>query len=163
MHGSRLKVVQRSRRAKCSNALYCIGTAKVKGWSIALTQLALSARLPFRDIRHLLMHDRKLETNPRGETLLSSPLDGQTTHPDRRPLHILATKTLSDDHVLVHYSDGSGALFETEELEKLRPIPKQVFSSIPHDLVVPATPAPVFAVTSTPEPEHPLVLGQAVA
>jgi hypothetical protein len=47
----------------------------------------------------------------------------------RKPLHIIATDFLQDNDVMVHFSDGSSALYEAEELEKLRPIPKQ---TLPH-------------------------------
>ncbi|MGD0798305.1 MAG: hypothetical protein ABR910_11330 [Acidobacteriaceae bacterium] len=31
---------------------------------------------------------------------------------------------MDDNEVLVHFSDGTGAIYEAEELEKLRPAPK---------------------------------------
>jgi hypothetical protein len=95
--------------------------------------------------------------------LQSSPHDGQLAHPDRKPLHILATKALGADQILVHYSNGSAAIFEAEELEKLRPVPKQIFATLPDDLVAPAANEPVFTVTATPDRERPLVLGGALA
>ena len=39
---------------------------------------------------------------------------------ERKPFHILTTKFLEDNEVLVHFSDGTAAIFEAEELEKLR-------------------------------------------
>ena len=44
-----------------------------------------------------------------------------------RLLHILSTSLLSDDDVLVYFADGSSAIYEMEELEKLRPIAKKIF------------------------------------
>jgi hypothetical protein len=46
-----------------------------------------------------------------------------------RLLHILATSALAGDEVLVHFSDGSSAIYEMEELEKLRPTPKKVYAA----------------------------------
>jgi hypothetical protein len=43
----------------------------------------------------------------------------------RKPLHIIATDSLRGNEVLVRFSDGSAAIYEAEELEKLRPTPKQ--------------------------------------
>jgi len=45
----------------------------------------------------------------------------------RKPLHIIQTKFLEGNEVLVHFSDGSSALYEAEELEKLRPSAKKMF------------------------------------
>jgi len=45
----------------------------------------------------------------------------------RKPLHIIQTRFLEGNEVLVHFSDGSSALYEAEELEKLRPSAKKVF------------------------------------
>jgi hypothetical protein len=42
----------------------------------------------------------------------------------RRTLHIIDTIFMDDNEVLVHFSDGTGAIYEAEELEKLRPAPK---------------------------------------
>ena len=44
----------------------------------------------------------------------------------RKPLHIIATDSLHGNEVLVRFSDGSSAIYEAEELEKLRPTPKQM-------------------------------------
>jgi hypothetical protein len=44
----------------------------------------------------------------------------------RKPLHIVATDSLEGNEVLVRFSDGSAAIYEAEELEKLRPTPKQL-------------------------------------
>ncbi len=44
----------------------------------------------------------------------------------RKTLHILSTSFLEGTDVLVNFSDGSSAIYEAEELEKLRPTPKQV-------------------------------------
>lgn len=43
----------------------------------------------------------------------------------RKTLHIVQTSFLDGDEVLVRFSDGSAAIYEAEELEKLRPAPKQ--------------------------------------
>jgi hypothetical protein len=43
----------------------------------------------------------------------------------RKPLHIITTSFLECGDVLVNFSDGSSAIYEAEELEKLRPVPKQ--------------------------------------
>jgi hypothetical protein len=42
----------------------------------------------------------------------------------RKPLHIIDTRFLDGDEVLLQFSDGSSAIYEAEELEKLRPAPK---------------------------------------
>ena len=42
-------------------------------------------------------------------------------------LHILATSPLAGSDILVHFSDGSSAVYEMEELEKLRPTPKKIY------------------------------------
>jgi hypothetical protein len=39
----------------------------------------------------------------------------------RKLLHILATDSLGEREVLVRFSDGTTAVYEREELEKLRP------------------------------------------
>lgn len=44
----------------------------------------------------------------------------------RKTLHIVQTSFLDGDEVLVRFSDGSAAIYEAEELEKLRPAPKQM-------------------------------------
>jgi hypothetical protein len=41
-------------------------------------------------------------------------------------LHIITTTFLDGNEVLVKFSDGTAAVFEAEELEKLRPAPKRV-------------------------------------
>jgi len=40
-------------------------------------------------------------------------------------LHILTTDRLDEDEVLVRFSDGTTAVFESAELEKLRPRRKE--------------------------------------
>jgi hypothetical protein len=42
----------------------------------------------------------------------------------RKTMHIVATSFLDGNEVLVRFSDGTAAIFEAEELEKLRPRPK---------------------------------------
>jgi hypothetical protein len=44
----------------------------------------------------------------------------------QKPLHIITTSFLNGNEVLVGFSDGTAAIFEAEELEKLRPRPKHV-------------------------------------
>jgi hypothetical protein len=51
----------------------------------------------------------------------------------RKPLHIIATSFLDGDEVLLHFSDGTSAVYEAEELEKLRPAPKQMLTSTQTD------------------------------
>jgi hypothetical protein len=41
-------------------------------------------------------------------------------------LHILTTDRLDENEVLVRFSDGTTAVFESSELEKLRPRPKEI-------------------------------------
>ncbi len=41
-------------------------------------------------------------------------------------LHILTTDQLGEDDVLVRFSDGTTAVFESAELEKLRPRRKEM-------------------------------------
>jgi hypothetical protein len=42
-----------------------------------------------------------------------------------KQIHIIATSFLDGNEVLVRFSDGTAAIFEAEELEKLRPAPKR--------------------------------------
>ncbi|HEX3570134.1 MAG TPA: hypothetical protein VHU44_04865 [Acidobacteriaceae bacterium] len=93
----------------------------------------------------------------------SSTISLETRRPDRKPFHILTTKFLEGNDVLVYFSDGSAAIFEAEELEKLRPIPKQILATAPVDAAIPAPLEPVLTVPSTPERDRSLVLGSAVA
>ena len=67
--------------------------------------------------------------------------------------------------MLVQFSDGSAAIFEAEELEKLRPTPKRVLPSASkeHEAVVIEQSAITAASPTVSEPERPLVLGEAVA
>jgi hypothetical protein len=44
----------------------------------------------------------------------------------RKTLHIVQTSFLDGNEVLVRFSDGTAAIYEAEELEKLRPSPKQM-------------------------------------
>jgi len=43
-----------------------------------------------------------------------------------RLLHILSTDHLDEDEVLVRFADGTTAVYESAELEKLRPRQKEV-------------------------------------
>ena len=72
------------------------------------------------------------------------------------------TKFLEGNEVLAHFSDGTAAIFEAEELEKLRPTPKRVLPSAPkeHEMVVME---PAVATLPAKDAESPLVLGEAVA
>jgi hypothetical protein len=45
-----------------------------------------------------------------------------------KTLHIVQTRFLDGDEVLVNFSDGTAAVYEMEELEKLRPAAKKVSS-----------------------------------
>jgi len=49
----------------------------------------------------------------------------------RKPLHIISTSFLEGTEVLVRFSDGTAAVFEAEELEKLRPTRKRTLRSWP--------------------------------
>lgn len=43
----------------------------------------------------------------------------------RKALHIVSTTFLEGNEVLVGFSDGTEAIYEADELEKLRPTPKR--------------------------------------
>ena len=108
-------------------------------------------------------NDRKLKTVYRGGALLSSnSAAAPALSSDRRPFHILTTKFLEGNEVLVHFSDGTAAIFEAEELEKLRPIPKRMLPCTPKDHESPVILEPTVAAPAN-EPERPFVLGGAVA
>ena len=51
----------------------------------------------------------------------------------RKPLHIVDTTFLDGNEVLVSFSDGTAAVYEAEELEKLRPAPKYSMSGLGTD------------------------------
>jgi len=51
----------------------------------------------------------------------------------RKPLHIITTSFLDGNEVLVGFSDGTSAIYEAEELEKLRPVAKH---ALPDHLAV---------------------------
>ena len=95
--------------------------------------------------------------------LLSSSVLSSAASATRRPFHIVNTMLLAGDEVLVQYSDGSAALFEADELEKLRPTPKQVYASVPEQLPLATSAEPVYAATPSTEPDRPLVLGGVLA
>jgi hypothetical protein len=99
----------------------------------------------------------------RGGALQSSTAALATGRSDRKPFHILTTRFLHGNDVLVHFSDGTAAIFEAEELEKLRPTPKQILASAPADNVVPLTVESAVAAASNSEQDRPFVLGEAVA
>ena len=48
----------------------------------------------------------------------------------RKTLHIVSTKLLEGNEVLVGFSDGTGAIYEADELEKLRQRPKRTFPDV---------------------------------
>lgn len=50
----------------------------------------------------------------------------QTQHKRDGLLHILSTSPVGQNEVLVSFADGSSAIYEAEELEKLRPTPKKI-------------------------------------
>jgi hypothetical protein len=62
--------------------------------------------------------------------MVKAPLVDKARHA-RKALHIVTTSFLESNEVLVGYSDGTGAIFEAEELEKLRPKPKRTLSACP--------------------------------
>ena len=45
-------------------------------------------------------------------------------------LHILTTAPLDDDDILVRFSDGTTAVYESSELEKLRPRRKEISAEL---------------------------------
>jgi hypothetical protein len=74
----------------------------------------------------------------------------------------MTTKFLEGNEVLVHFSDGTAAIFEAEELEKLRPTPKRMLPCASKEHESPVIMEPVAAAT-TNESERPRGLGGAVA
>ena len=102
-------------------------------------------------------YDRKLIATHRGGPLQSSASVLGTERPERKPFHILSTRFLEGNDVLVQLSDGTAAIFEIDELEKLRPKPKQILATTPIHATEPAI---LDLVSSTPDP---LVLDSAVA
>jgi hypothetical protein len=63
--------------------------------------------------------------------LLSLTSKLQKQNCGRKALHIVTTSFLEDNEVLVHFSDGTAAIYEEEELENLRPKPKQTLPACP--------------------------------
>jgi hypothetical protein len=61
----------------------------------------------------------------------TSTLFPDQTKSVRKTLHIIDTIFLAGNEVLVHFSDGTAAIYEAEELEKLRPAPKQLIPAQP--------------------------------
>lgn len=47
----------------------------------------------------------------------------------RKALHIVTTRFLEGNEVFVRFSDGTAAIYEAEELEKLRPKPKHTLTA----------------------------------
>jgi hypothetical protein len=59
--------------------------------------------------------------------LSSSPIPIRPAQQLPSLFHILSTSTLEGSEMLVTFADGSSAVYDAEELEKLRPTPKRVF------------------------------------
>jgi hypothetical protein len=55
----------------------------------------------------------------------SSKSTAETPLSAQKQIHIIATSFLEGNEVLVRFSDGTAAIYEAEELEKLRPAPKR--------------------------------------
>ena len=110
-----------------------------------------------------MANDRKLITTYRGGPLQSSIPVTETSDPQPKPFHILSTTFLKGNEVLVNFSDGSAAIFEAEELEKLRPKPKQMFAIWPLGAEAPVVMEPPRSGITAPELDHSLVLDSAVA
>ena len=49
---------------------------------------------------------------------------------EQKHIHIIATSFLEGNEVLVRFSDGTAAIYEAEELEKLRPAPKRKIEAL---------------------------------
>jgi hypothetical protein len=45
-------------------------------------------------------------------------------------LLITSTSFLDDNEVLVNFADGTSAIYDAEELEKLRPTPKHILPAV---------------------------------
>jgi len=58
--------------------------------------------------------------------LSSSPIPIRSAQQLPSLFHILSTSALEDSEMLVTFADGSSAVYDAEELEKLRPTPKRV-------------------------------------
>jgi hypothetical protein len=63
--------------------------------------------------------------------LQSTTPSANTAAPSRKPLHIVDTNFLEGNDVLVRFSDGTSAIYEAEELEKLRPSAKRPIPAMP--------------------------------
>ncbi|HWG18192.1 MAG TPA: hypothetical protein VN678_10040 [Acidobacteriaceae bacterium] len=57
----------------------------------------------------------------------SSPIPIRSTQQLPSLFHILSTSTLEGSEMLVTFADGSSAVYDAEELEKLRPTPKRIY------------------------------------
>ena len=112
----------------------------------------------------LVHNERKLETVIRGGTLLSSTTAAFSSgRSDRKPFHIVTTKFLEGNEVLAHFSDGTAAIFEVEELEKLRPTPKRVLPCAVKEHHTTVMMEPPAAAASINDRDDPLILDEAVA
>jgi hypothetical protein len=111
----------------------------------------------------LQVQNCKLKTVYRGGALLSSTIAVPAGSSDRKPFHIVTTKFLEGNEVLVQFSDGTAAIFEAEELEKLRPTPKRMLPCAPREHQSPVVMGPAIAAAAANEAERPLVLDEAVA
>jgi hypothetical protein len=107
-------------------------------------------------------YDRKLMTTYRGGPLQSS-VSSESSRSGRKPFHILSTSSLEGNEVLVHFSDGSAAIFEAEELEKLRPKPKRIVSVSPLEEHASVVLEPAVAVVTSIDLEHSPAMDRAVA
>jgi hypothetical protein len=58
--------------------------------------------------------------------LSSSPIPIRAGQQMPSLFHILSTSALEGSEMLVTFADGSSAVYDAEELEKLRPTPKRV-------------------------------------
>lgn len=56
----------------------------------------------------------------------SSPISIRSAQQLPSLFHILSTSALEGSEMLVTFADGTSAVYDAEELEKLRPTPKRV-------------------------------------
>ena len=71
---------------------------------------------------------------PRSNQVQSTILTAATPVCAKKPIHIIATSFLDGNEVLVRFSDGTAAIYEAEELEKLRPAPKRKLEAWDHEV-----------------------------
>jgi len=58
-----------------------------------------------------------------------------TPEPAQKRIHVIETNFLDGNEVLVRFSDGTAAIYEAEELEKLRPAPKRRVEAWDHQVL----------------------------